>query len=47
MYFEVFNDVHDAIKREKIIKKQTRAYRVGLIEKNNPNWSELFHRLEF
>lgn len=47
VYFEAFDDVHDAIKREKIIKKQTRAYRVRLIEKDNPNWSELFHRLEF
>jgi len=47
VYFETFNYVNDAIDREKFIKKQTRAFRVRLIEKENPSWSELIHRLEF
>ena len=45
VYFETFSDASTAIKREKFLKKQTRAYKIKLIEKDNPTWSELYFRL--
>ena len=45
VYYEQFEDAEAAIDREKLIKSKPRAYRVKLIEKENPNWSELYHRL--
>ena len=42
VYFEIFNRAEDAIAREKFVKKLTRARRVKLIEKDNPDWIELF-----
>ena len=46
VYYEQFEDAEAAIDREKLIKSKTRAYRVKLIEADNPNWSELYHRLD-
>jgi putative endonuclease len=41
VYFEVADDIHSAIRREKQIKKWNRAWKIELIEKNNPDlfWS--------
>jgi putative endonuclease len=36
VYFEEFRDVTNAIKREKQIKAGSRAKKIGLIEKENP-----------
>ena len=41
VYFEVFEDVRNAINREKQIKAWTRAKRVALIESKNPKWDDL------
>jgi putative endonuclease len=41
VYFETFQDVNDAIKREKNMKKWKRQWKIDLIEKENPNWSDL------
>ena len=41
VYFEVFEDVRNAIAREKKIKAWTRAKRVALIESKNPKWDDL------
>jgi putative endonuclease len=46
VYFEQYDDAETAIDREKLIKSKSRAYRVKLIEKDNPTWSELYHRLD-
>jgi putative endonuclease len=43
VYFEVHSDVNEAILREKRIKKWNRAWKVQLIEKNNPRWDDLYH----
>jgi putative endonuclease len=40
-YFEVFEDVRNAIDREKKIKSWSRAKRVALIESKNPKWDDL------
>jgi putative endonuclease len=39
VYFECFEA---AIHREKRLKKWTRAWKIALIEKDNPNWIDLY-----
>jgi len=41
VYFEVFQYVSDAIKREKNIKKWKRQWKIDLIEQDNPYWEDL------
>ena len=41
VYFEVFEDVRNAIDCEKKIKSWTRAKRVALVESKNPKWDDL------
>ncbi len=42
VYFEQFDDPENAIKREKRLKKWPRAWKVSLIEKDNPDWNDLY-----
>src|ERR1700693_3239700 len=42
VYFECFDDVERPIHREKRLKKWTRAWKIALIEKDNPNWIDLY-----
>ena len=42
VYFEQFEDVENAIKREKLLKKWNRAWKIRLIEELNPNWDDLY-----
>jgi len=42
VWFEEFGDVHMAIAREKQIKGWNRAWKIRLIEKENPDWRDLF-----
>lgn len=41
VWYEEHVDIRDAIEREKKIKRWRRAWKVAVIEKNNPEWSEL------
>ena len=41
VYFETFQSVDEAIKREKNIKKWKRAWKIKLIETDNSNWDDL------
>lgn len=41
MWFESYNDVNDAISREKLIKKWKRQWKIELIEKENAEWRDL------
>lgn len=41
IYLEEFNDISEAIHREKCIKKWKRDWKIELIEKLNPEWDEL------
>jgi putative endonuclease len=41
-YFEQFDNPENAIKREKRLKKWNRAWKIRLIEENNPNWEDLY-----
>jgi putative endonuclease len=42
VWFEDYGDVHMAIAREKQIKGWNRAWKIRLIEKDNPDWRDLF-----
>lgn len=42
VYFEVFGDITEAIAREKQLKGWNRAWKIRLIEQNNPNWDDLY-----
>ena len=42
VYYEAYDDVHTAIQREKTMKHWKRAWKVELIEANNPTWTDLY-----
>jgi putative endonuclease len=42
VYFECFDDVENAIHREKRLKKWTRSWKIALVEKDNPDWNDLY-----
>jgi putative endonuclease len=42
VYFEDTNDVCAAIEREKHLKKWERAWKLKLIEEQNPEWRDLY-----
>ncbi len=41
VYFETYQYINDAIKREKNMKKWKRQWKIDLIEKENSNWKDL------
>jgi putative endonuclease len=45
VYFEIHYDVREAILREKRLKKWCRNWKLNLIEKDNPNWLDLYYEL--
>jgi len=45
VYYEVYQDIKDAILREKRLKKWKRKWKIKLIEEKNPNWEDLYYRL--
>jgi len=42
VYYEQFLDTYSAIYREKQLKHWRRKWKLQLIEKNNPNWRDLY-----
>ena len=42
MWFEPFTDINVAIQREKSLKLWSRAWKLNLIERDNPHWQDLF-----
>ena len=42
VYFEPFEDVSAAQQRERTLKHWNRAWKIALIEKENPEWKDLF-----
>ena len=42
VYFEIFDQIEYAIQREKRLKKWPRAWKILLIEKQNPDWIDLY-----
>ena len=47
VHFERFADMETAIAREKQLKNWRRAWKIALIEENNPTWEDLAIRLGF
>ena len=45
VYYEVHEDVHEAIRREKRLKRWNRQWKINLIEEKNPDWNDLYFRL--
>ena len=45
VWFEETEDMHQAIAREKAIKKWRRAWKLELVESANPGWLDLYPRL--
>ncbi|SDE91405.1 GIY-YIG nuclease family protein [Cellulophaga baltica] len=41
VYYEAFQDIGAAIAREKQLKAGSRAKKIALIEKENPDWEDL------
>ncbi|HET7153062.1 MAG TPA: GIY-YIG nuclease family protein [Candidatus Kapabacteria bacterium] len=41
VYCECCTDIRDALAREKQLKKWNRAWKIELIEKDNPEWRDL------
>ncbi len=42
VYYEQHTDIEAAIQREKRLKKWNRAWKIQLIETDNPNWIDLY-----
>ena len=45
VYYEIFEDINEAIKREKQIKGGSREKKIKLVESTNPNWEDLYKGL--
>ena len=45
VWFGAYDDPVSAISREKELKKWKRAWKVQLIEKDNPNWNDLYQSI--
>nr|WP_205524368.1 GIY-YIG nuclease family protein [Rhodopseudomonas sp. WA056] len=45
VWFEIHDDPISAITREKEIKKWRRAWKLALIERDNPGWDDLFETI--
>lgn len=42
VYYETHEAIESAIQREKQIKKWNRSWKINLIQKNNPNWIDVY-----
>ncbi len=45
VWYEAFDDIQQARQREQQMKKWKRAWKVELIERDNPQWLDLFDSL--
>jgi len=45
VYYQVFENIKDAINREKQIKAGPRRKKIELIESQNPDWEDLYSQL--
>ena len=45
VYYERHNDLHSATAREKRMKKWKRQWKIDLIEKDNPQWLDLYQEI--
>jgi putative endonuclease len=45
VHYERFDDIRDAIQREKTVKHWSRAWKVNVILMKNPEWADLYGEL--
>lgn len=45
VYYELHEEIAKAIRREKQVKKWNRAWKLELIEKQNPDWRDLWEEI--
>ena len=45
VYFEVFDDPANMVRREKRLKTWKRDWKIALIEEKNPNWCDLYDQI--
>ncbi len=45
VHFEVFDDPVSAIEREKKLKRWRREWKIALIERENPDWRDLYDEI--
>ena len=45
VYFELHQDISEAITREKRLKKWRRAWKLRIIEEKNPHWIDLWDQI--
>ena len=44
-YYEIYDDIHIALEREKLLKSGSRKRKLELIENMNPHWEDLYAKL--
>ena len=47
VYYEIFENVMDALNREKQLKGGSRKRKIDLVNEVNPDWHDLFDELQF
>jgi putative endonuclease len=45
VWYETFDNINDAIAREKRLKRWNRAWKIRLIEERNSGWNDIYARL--
>ena len=45
VYYELYGDMERAITREKRLKRWNRAWKLRLIEQENPDWKDLYESI--
>jgi len=45
VYYEIYEDIIEAIKREKQLKNWHREWKINLIKRNNPDFNDLHDSL--
>jgi putative endonuclease len=45
VYYEIHFSIEEAIRREKLLKRWKREWKIKLIEDNNPDWKDLYEVL--
>jgi putative endonuclease len=47
VYYEPYDDIRNALQREKNMKHWPRAWKLTLIHEMNPDWEDLYERLNW
>ena len=45
VYFGLHDEAHPVIQREKSLKHRSRAWKIQLIERTNPEWQDLYESI--